>query len=56
VLHRFKIGHGTGRGFPLYTTKSLKAYFEPVVIKNVEYSIIDNCIVLNSERFSAEYP
>jgi hypothetical protein len=44
--HTFIIEHDTGRKFSVYAAESSRAYFEPVVTKEVEYSITDNCIML----------
>ena len=44
--HTFIIQHDMGRNFSLYTAECSKLYFEPVVTKEVEYSITDNCVAI----------
>ena len=47
--HKFMIQHDMGRKYSFFTAECIKAYFEPLAIQQVEYTISDNVIVLTVE-------
>jgi hypothetical protein len=38
-----------GRKYSLFAAECMKAYFEPVVTRKIEYSITDNCVAITVE-------
>jgi hypothetical protein len=44
--YTFIVEHDIGRKFSLYAAECSKLYFEPVVTKEIEYSITDNSIMI----------
>ena len=47
--HKFMIQHDMGRKYSFFTAECIRAYFEPMAIEQVEYTISDNVIVLTVE-------